>query len=158
MELFLGFLEACFNFSLITVCISYCKRKKTMVFWKKYLLHGTTRLLGGWFFVNFCMVLESHVTLCVTELDSLGKFFLPLKLGKETQNGPKTGFFQFIGKYGNWYLMNLIYNENVYYLLCSCTNPIFGKNFVPEIWAKMFSVNQIAGFFNQPYLQNKSLK
>ena len=157
MELFLGFLEACFNFSLITVCISYCKRKKTMVFWKKYLLHGTTRLLGGWFFVNFCMVLESHVT-CVTELDSLGKFFLPLKLGKETQNGPKTGFFQFIGKYGNWYLMNLIYNENVYYLLCSCTNPIFGKNFVPEIWAKMFSVNQIAGFFNQPYLQNKSLK
>ena len=26
------------------------------------------------------------------------------------------------------------------------------------IWAKMFSVNQIAGFFNQPYLQNKSMK
>ena len=30
--------------------------------------------------------------------------------------------------------------------------------FVPEIWAKMFSANQIAGFFNQPYLQNKSMK
>ena len=30
--------------------------------------------------------------------------------------------------------------------------------FVPEIWGKMFSANQIAGFFNQPYLQNKSVK
>ena len=30
--------------------------------------------------------------------------------------------------------------------------------FIPERWAKMFSSNQIAGFFNQPYLQNKSLK
>ena len=29
---------------------------------------------------------------------------------------------------------------------------------VPEIWAKMLSVNQIAGFFNQPYIQNKSVK
>ena len=29
---------------------------------------------------------------------------------------------------------------------------------VPEIWAKMFSANQIAGFFNQLYLQNKSMK
>ena len=42
--------------------------------------------------------------------------------------------------------------------MCSCTNPIFAKMFVPEIWAKMFSANQIAGFFNQPYLQNKSMK
>ena len=31
-------------------------------------------------------------------------------------------------------------------------------NFVLEIWAKMFSANQIAGFFNQPYFQNKSMK
>ena len=30
-----------------------------------------------------------------------GKFFLPPKLGKWTQNGPKTGFFQFIGKFGH---------------------------------------------------------
>ena len=49
-------------------------------------------------------------------------------------------------------------NENLYYLLCSCTNPIFGKILVPEIWAKMFSANQVAGFFIQPYLQNKSMK
>ena len=31
------------------------------------------------------------------------------------------------------------------------------KIFVPEIWAKIFSAIQIAGFFNQPYLQNKSM-
>ena len=34
---------------------------------------------------------------------------------------------------------------------------IWEKNF-PEARAKMFSANQIAGFFNQPYLQNKSVK
>ena len=43
-------------------------------------------------------------------------------------------------------------------MLCSCTKPIFGNIFVPEIWAKMFSANEIAGFFNQPYLQNKLMK
>ena len=54
--------------------------------------------------------------------------------------------------------MNLFCNENMQYLLCSCANPIFGKIFVPEIWTKIFSANQIAGFFNQPYLQNKPMK
>ena len=34
-------------------------------------------------------------------------------------------------------------------MLCSCTNPIFGKMLVSEIWAKIFSVNQIAEFFNE---------
>ena len=43
-------------------------------------------------------------------------------------------------------------------MLCSCTNAIFGKTFVPEVLAKMFSANQTAGFFNQPYLQSKSMK
>ena len=43
-------------------------------------------------------------------------------------------------------------------MMWSCRNPVFGKIFVPEIWAKMFSANQIAGYFNQPYLQNKSIK
>ena len=31
------------------------------------------------------------------------------------------------------------------------------KIFVPEIWGKMFSANQIAGFFIQPCPQNKSI-
>ena len=43
-------------------------------------------------------------------------------------------------------------------MLCSWTNPIFGKNFIPEVLAKMLSANKITGFFNQPYLQNKSIK
>ena len=29
------------------------------------------------------------------------------------------------------------------------------ENIFPEIWAKILSVNKIAGFFNQLYLQNK---
>ena len=79
------------------------------------------------------------------------KIFAP-KIGKM---GQKQGFLNILKKN---YLLNLLYNENVYYLLCSWTNPIFGKILVPEIWAKMFSANQIAEFFNQPYLQNQSMK
>ena len=42
--------------------------------------------------------------------------------------------------------MNLLHNKNLQYFLCSCTNSIFGKIPIPEIWAKTFSTNQIAGF------------
>ena len=87
-----------------------------------------------------------------------GRFRFSGKMGKWAQNEPKTGFFQFIGKFGRLFLLNLSYNENLYYLLCSCSSLIFGKKIFPEIWAKMFSANQIAGFFNQPYLPNKSMK
>ena len=45
------------------------------------------------------MVLETHMKLCVTEPDFPGNFFLPQKFGKWTQNGTKTGFFEFIGKF-----------------------------------------------------------
>ena len=69
------------------------------------------------------------------------------KLGKWAKNGPKTGFFQFIRKFAHYILLNLIYNENVYYLLCSCTNAIFGKIFGPEIWTKMLSAIQNSEFF-----------
>ena len=41
----------------------------------------------------------------------------------------------------------MFYNENLYDLLCSCIILIFGKILIPEIWAKMFSANHIAGFF-----------
>ena len=78
--------------------------------------------------------------------------FFPKKFRKWTQNGLKTGFFQFIWNFGHQFLLNLIYD------MCSCTNPIFGKIFVTEIWVKMFSANQIARFFNYLYLQSKSLK
>ena len=42
--------------------------------------------------------------------------------------------------------------------MCSWASAILGKIFAPEIWPKIFSANQIAGFSNQPYLQNKSTK
>ena len=96
--------------------------------------------------------------LCVTEPDFLEKNFLSQNLGKWTKNRPKTGFFEFIEKFALKFSLDLLYNENLYYLLCSCTDPLFGKIFVPGIWSKMFSANQIIGFFNQTYLQNKSVK
>ena len=46
------------------------------------------------------MVLETYMKFCVTEPDFPGKFFLPQKLGKWAQNGPK--FFEFIGKFSPW--------------------------------------------------------
>ena len=49
------------------------------------------------FFLNFGIVLQSHVKLCVTGLVSPRKFFFP----KNWENGPKTGSFQLIGKFGN---------------------------------------------------------
>ena len=44
------------------------------------------------------MVLETHMKLCVMEVDFPGKFFLRQKWGKWAINGPKTGFFELIGK------------------------------------------------------------
>ena len=85
-------------------------------------------------------------------------FYITWKLGILTKIGPKTAFFQFIEKFGHWFLLHLFYNENLCYLVCFYTNPIFGKVFVPEKWAKIFLANQIEEFINQPYLQNKSLK
>ena len=106
------------------------------------------------------MVLETHMNLCMTAGFSR-KFFLPPKLGKWTKNGPQTGFLESIENHysiNQLFLLNLFYNENLYYLLRAYTNPIFWKIFVLEIWTKMCTANQIVGFFNQPYLQNKSMK
>ena len=79
------------------------------------------------------MVLETHIKLCMTEPDFLEKFSLHQKVEKWTKNVLKTEFFEFIEKFGHSFLLNLFFNENSDYLLCSCTNPIFGKIFVPEI-------------------------
>ena len=46
-------------------------------------------------------MLEIHMKLWVTEPDFPEKFFLPTKLEKWTKNGPKTGFFEFIEKFGH---------------------------------------------------------
>ena len=39
--------------------------------------------------------------LCVTELDFLGKLFLPQNWEKGPKMGQKQGFFEFIGKFGH---------------------------------------------------------
>ena len=44
------------------------------------------------------MLLETHMKLCMTDPDFPGNIFLPQKWGKWTKSGPKTGFFEFIGK------------------------------------------------------------
>ena len=89
------------------------------------------------------------MVLCLIEPDFLKKIFLPQKCGG---NGPKIGFFEFIGKISHYFFLNLVYNESLCYWLYSCTDPIFGKNLIHEIWAKMLLTNQIAGFVNRLYL------
>ena len=81
------------------------------------------------------------------------KIFFTPKLGKRVQNVPKQGFFNLLENLvinfnWIWYIMEI-------YIICCVSSqvPYFWKNFVPEICAKMFSANQIAGFFIQPYLQ-----
>ena len=59
------------------------------------------------------MALEIHMKLCVKEPDVLKK-----KIGGEggewPETGPKTGFFEFIEKFGHYILLNLFCNENLY--------------------------------------------
>ena len=66
------------------------------------------------------------------------------KIGKRSQ---QQGFLNL--------LKNLVVN---FYLLCFMHKSHTLEIFVPEIGTKIFSANQIAEFFNQPYLQNKSIK
>ena len=87
------------------------------------------------------MVLETHVKQYVTEPDFLEEKILPPELGKWTKKWPETEFFELIEKFGHQFLLDLFYNENLCYLVCSCTNTIFGKIFVPEVWPKMFSAS-----------------
>ena len=77
---------------------------------------------------------------------------------KNWENGPKIGIFEFIKRFDHYVLLNVFYNENWYYFLCSNTNPICVKTLVLEIWAKILSGNQITGFLNQLYFQSKSIK
>ena len=89
------------------------------------------------------MVLEAHV-LCLTEPDFFENFFCPTN----GENGPKIGFLGFIGKCSHYFFLNLVYKESSCYLLYFWTNPLLGKNLVPEVWTKMLLANQIAGFLN----------
>ena len=69
------------------------------------------------------------------------------KISKMDQKiGQKQAFLEFIENIGDEFLLNL------YYLVCSYTNPTFEKILVPEIWAKMFSGNHFEGLFLYPSL------
>ena len=59
------------------------------------ILSGVFLELYHQFFLKFANVLETYMNFCMTEPDFLGKF-----LGTRAQNGSKTGFFQFIEKFG----------------------------------------------------------
>ena len=74
------------------------------------------------------------------------KNIFALKSGKIYPKLATKGFVEFIEKIGHQFFLNLVHNESLYYLLCSCTKPISQKNLVPEIWAKMFLANQITSF------------
>ena len=47
------------------------------------------------------MMLETYMKLCMTELDFLEKNLLLSDLVNWFKNGPKTGFFEFIEKFGH---------------------------------------------------------
>ena len=71
------------------------------------------------------MVLEIHMRLCVTEPNFLEK---KIFAQKNWENGPKMDQKLDFLNLLNLSLLILFYDEIFYYLLCSCTNPIFGKS------------------------------
>ena len=72
-------------------------------------------------------------------------------MGNMGKKWSRLGLFEFIEEFGHYFFLNFVYNESLYCFLNSCTNPIFAKNPVPEIWTKMLSANQIVGFLDQLY-------
>ena len=89
---------------------------------------------------------------CAWQSQFSWKFFCP----KYWKNGPKMSqkldFLNLKILVNNFYW---IWSIVKIYVICCVPE---WKFFTPEIWAKMFSASQIAGFYTQPYLQNKWLK
>ena len=79
-------------------------------------------------------------------------FFLHIYIHKYYRSAPKIGeklgFLIFLKKLVVNFHWICSIMKIFYYLLCSNTNPIFGKNFDPEILVKILSANQIARFLN----------
>ena len=86
---------------------------------------------------------------CVTESDFLKKIIFS-KNEEMCQKWAKNRVFKIYWKIQLLIFLNLVYKESLYYLLYSCTNSISGKNLIPA--------NQITGYLNQLYLQNKTMK
>ena len=81
----------------------------------------------------------------MAELDFI-RHFLAKICGKCAQKRTKTGFFEFIEKFGHLFFVTLTVDESLNNLLCCCTKIVSGKNLDPEIWVKMLLANQIAEF------------
>ena len=84
------------------------------------------------FFWNFTQCSRLYMEMCMTAR-LLKTIFCP----QNGENGLKLGFIWINWKFGQWFFLNLVYNESSFYLLYSCINLIFGKNLVPEIWTKV---------------------
>ena len=82
------------------------------------------------------MALKAHMRWCLTDVFSRKKW----------ENGPKTGFFEF-----------MFCNENLYYF-CSFTNLYLGRILFLRYSLKCSQPIRLLGFLNQPLLQNKSVK
>ena len=112
---------------LYKVCLSFCPS----VFLELYQ-----------FFSKFWHVARNPYVVVLDRARFLGN-----KLGKWTKNGPKS--------FGHYFLLNLLYNSNIYCLLCFCANLIFQKSFFPRYGPKCYQPIRLQDFFNQAYLQRK---
>ena len=96
------------------------------------------------------------MTLCMTQPDFLEKNFFAQNWEKGPKMVQKQGFFNLLENlvidfYWIWSIMG------IYTICCVPTQiPYLGKFCSWDIGQNVLS--QIAGFFNQPYLQNKSMK
>ena len=84
------------------------------------------------------MVLGAHVVLCMAVFDFLKIILWHQKWGKLAKNVPNIGFS---GNLVDNFFLKMVYNSILYYLLSFCTNPIFGKNLVLGVSAKMLLAN-----------------
>ena len=110
------------------------------------------------FFLNFGMVLETQMKR-VAESDFLEKTFLAPKLRIWSTLGQTKIFLNLLKNlvlfFTEFVLLFVLFLLN---LMFSCTNPIFGKNLILEVWVKMLSANWIARFLNRLYLQSKLME
>ena len=121
------------------------------------LLSGRFRGIVSLVFSKFLHGTRNPYEIGMTEPDFSERFFAP-KIGKMDHKWARN---RVVWIY--WKILSLIFTEFVLYwkfilFAVFLHKSLIGKILVPDIWAKMFSANQIAGFFNQPYLQNKSMK
>ena len=89
------------------------------------------------FVQKFGMLLETHMNICVRVPD-FDNIFFAQKMWNMSHKRTKIGFFRIYWKVWLLLFFSLVYNGSLNHLQCSCsyTNAIFGKNLVPEIWAK----------------------